>query len=448
MNDVLLTLGRRPAARKVVKALGLPLPLPQDLDRDISPWTSKSLDGKTILLSGDSRQLDAIQRELDAAGAQITRTHTAGAEATTGINALIYDARALSAPADLRNLYDFFHEHLTKLRRCGRVILIGQRPRPSEPPARAAAMAALEGFGRSLGREIGRYGSTVHTVLAAPSANANLGPTLRFLCSARSAFSSGQTLVLSKPKRVNAAVYERPLDGKIALITGAGRGIGAATARAYAREGATVIAVDRPGDREVLERLCEEIGAQPVLCDVTQADAAERLREATPDGLDILLHNAGLTRDKTLKNMNPEQWDLAIDVNLGAVIHITEQLTEHLRDNGRVITLSSIAGIAGNMGQTNYAAAKAGLIGFVQQLGPKLAPRGITVNAVAPGFIETRLTGAIPFATREAARRLSNLSQGGQPVDVAEVLTFLASPGSQGLQGTVWRVCGGGFIGA
>jgi 3-oxoacyl-[acyl-carrier protein] reductase len=234
----------------------------------------------------------------------------------------------------------------------------------------------------------------------------------------------------------------------VAVITGAGRGIGAATARAYAREGATVIALDRPEDSELLKALCDEIGATPLLCDVTKPEAADQLRQATPGGIDILLHNAGITRDKTIKNMSTDEWDLALAVNLGAVVRISEQLSDHVRDNGRILTLSSIAGIAGNVGQTNYSAAKAGLIGFVKHLGPKLAPRGITVNAVAPGFIETRLTQAIPIATREAARRLSNLSQGGQPEDIAEVLCFLASPNSQGLQGSVWRICGGGFIGA
>ena len=146
-------------------------------------------------------------------------------------------------------------------------------------------------------------------------------------------------------------------------------------------------------------------------CDITDPNAAEQLLRATPNGIDILLHNAGITRDKTLKKMSEQQWDQALDVNLGAVVELTEFLQDHLNDNGRVLTLSSIAGIAGNMGQTNYAAAKAGLIGFVRQLAPTLAPRGITVNAVAPGFIETRLTSAIPLATREAGRRLSNLSQ-------------------------------------
>ena len=446
MSDMLLALGRRSAARKVVKVLGLPLPLPQSLQRNLNPWEEQSLAGRVVVVGGDTKQAQTLREDLRNAGAVV---HERPGEApTTATNVLLYDARALQSPKELRALYQFFHDHIASLSRCGRVIVIGQRPRNNDSPARAAAMSALEGFSRSLGREIGRHGSTSHTVLAPPSATKHLLPVLRFLCSERSAYSSGQTLVIQTPKQKIAPVYQAPLAGKTAVVTGAARGIGAATATALAREGANVIALDRPSDDGALESLCAGIGAVALPCDITDPNAAEQLLRATPNGIDILLHNAGITRDKTLKKMSEQQWDQALDVNLGAVVELTESLRDHLNDNGRVLTLSSIAGIAGNMGQTNYAAAKAGLIGFVRQLAPTLAPRGITVNAVAPGFIETRLTSAIPLATREAGRRLSNLSQGGLPDDVAEVLTFLASPGAQGLQGQVWRVCGGGFIGA
>ena len=141
-------------------------------------------------------------------------------------------------------------------------------------------------------------------------------------------------------------------------------------------------------------------------------------------------------------------WDLVLDVNLRAVLRLHQALAPLVRDNGRIIGLSSIGGIAGNMGQTNYAATKAGMIGWVEGLAPALAPRGITINAVAPGFIETRLTAAIPVATRTIARRLANLSQGGQPEDIAETIVFLASPGASGLTGATVRVCGGNLIGA
>ena len=161
-----------------------------------------------------------------------------------------------------------------------------------------------------------------------------------------------------------------------------------------------------------------------------------------------MVHNAGVTRDKTLAKMRPEQWDLTLAVNLDAVLKITSALDPLIQDHGRLVLLSSIAGIAGNVGQTNYSASKAGVIGAVEALAPRLAERGIAVNAIAPGFIETRLTDAIPVATREIARRLCNLGQGGLPSDIAETATFLASPGAAGLTGQIVRVCGGNFVGA
>jgi 3-oxoacyl-[acyl-carrier protein] reductase len=136
-------------------------------------------------------------------------------------------------------------------------------------------------------------------------------------------------------------------------------------------------------------------------------------------------------------------------VNLAAVVRITDALLpKALRDGGRVVCLSSVSGIAGNVGQTNYSASKAALIGYVDALATQVAPRGITANAIAPGFIETRMTAAIPMVIREAGRRLSALGQGGLPEDVAQAITFLASPGAQGITGTTLRVCGGALIGA
>jgi 3-oxoacyl-[acyl-carrier protein] reductase len=149
-----------------------------------------------------------------------------------------------------------------------------------------------------------------------------------------------------------------------------------------------------------------------------------------------------------LANMDAPRWNMVLDVNLISLMRVNESLLDFLRDGGRIVCLSSIGGIAGNVGQTNYAATKAGVIGYIEGLAPILAPRGITVNAIAPGFIETKMTAAVPLATREVARRLCNLSQGGQPQDIAEAITFLASPGASGMTGEVLRVCGGNFIGA
>jgi 3-oxoacyl-[acyl-carrier protein] reductase len=182
--------------------------------------------------------------------------------------------------------------------------------------------------------------------------------------------------------------------------------------------------------------------------DASAAQAiAERLR-SEHDGVDVVVHNAGLTRDKTLQRMSLAHWQQVIDVNLSAVLRIDQALSGLLRDEARQIYVASIAGIAGTVGQTNYAAAKAGLISYMKHRSVALAARGMTANAVAPGLIETRLTAAMPVFVREAGRRLSALGQGGQPRDVAEAITFLASPGAAGINGSVLRVCGGAFLGA
>ena len=146
--------------------------------------------------------------------------------------------------------------------------------------------------------------------------------------------------------------------------------------------------------------------------------------------------------------MSPDQWDAVLDVNLAAVARIHAAIVDRIRDGGRVVCLSSVAGLAGNVGQTAYAASKAGIAGWARAAASAVAARAITVNAVAPGLIETRLTAAMPVMIREAARRLSALAQGGQPEDVAQAITFLASPGAHGITGRTLRVCGGAFVGA
>src|ERR1700749_1102760 len=168
------------------------------------------------------------------------------------------------------------------------------------------------------------------------------------------------------------------------------------------------------------------------------------------EGVDVVVHNAGITRDKTLGRMSQEQWSKVIAINLTAPQRSTEELLarDAIRRNGRIVGVSSISGIAGNAGQTNYSTSKAGVIGFVEAYAPALAKRGLTINAVAPGFIETQMTAAMPLAIREAGRRMNSVSQGGLPIDVAETVAWFASPGSAGVTGNVVRVCGPSLIGA
>ena len=168
-------------------------------------------------------------------------------------------------------------------------------------------------------------------------------------------------------------------------------------------------------------------------------------------GLDVVVHNAGITRDKTLGRMQPEAWDSVLAVNLTAQERIDDALLADdgaLRPGGRIVSVSSMNGIAGARGQTNYAASKAGIIGMVRAMAGELARRPGTINAVAPGFIETQMTAAMPLGAREAGRRMNSLAQGGLPVDVAETIAWLASPGSGGINGNVVRVCGQSLLGA
>jgi 3-oxoacyl-[acyl-carrier protein] reductase len=257
---------------------------------------------------------------------------------------------------------------------------------------------------------------------------------------------SGQPWALSDalPAAFSGA---RPLDGRVALVTGAARGIGEATARALAREGAKVIVHDHPSAKADVDAIAAELRGVGVVADLATAEGRAALAAAVGP-LDIVVQNAGVTRDKTLGRMPAELWDLVLAVNLDAVLDLAERLAPTLAPGGAMVCLSSIGGIGGNVGQTNYAATKAGVIGLVEAWAPVCAARGVSVSAVAPGFIETRMTAAIPFATREVARRLSNVSQGGLPEDIAEVVVFLASPAGRALTGRILRVCGGNLLGA
>jgi 3-oxoacyl-[acyl-carrier protein] reductase len=240
----------------------------------------------------------------------------------------------------------------------------------------------------------------------------------------------------------------------VGIVTGAARGIGATIADVLARDGARVVAIDVEQAGDALAETAHRVGGTALALDVTAPDAVEKitahLAEHHRGRADILVNNAGITRDKLLANMNDDQWDAVLAVNLLAPLALTEGLVANgsIGAGGRVIGLSSMAGIAGNRGQTNYATSKAGMIGLTEALAPALATKGITINVVAPGFIETAMTAAIPLATREVGRRLNSLYQGGEPIDVAETVAYFASPASSAITGNVIRVCGQAMLGA
>jgi 3-oxoacyl-[acyl-carrier protein] reductase len=449
--------------RLVVRRLGLPDPVPLRRHEPGQPV----LDAPALLGAAPGGRLaEPAARVLKAIGADawVADQHARAAAKAAGLKArdradeddplgaLVFDASGIRTSEALRGAYDFFHAAIRQLGPSGRLLVLGTPPADAADAREAVAQRALEGFVRSAAKEL-RRGGTGQLVSVAPGAEGHLEATLRFLLSGRSAYVDGQVIRIGDGTNGVPEDWDRPLAGKVALVTGAARGIGAAIAEVLARDGADVICLDVPAMGADLAATANQIRGTALQLDITAAHAPAALVDHVRDrhgGVDVVVHNAGITRDKTIARMSEDQWDAVLAVNLTSQERLTAALldADALRPGGRIVCVASIGGIAGNRGQTNYGASKAGVIGLVEALAPELAKRKASINAVAPGFIETRMTAAMPMGTREAGRRMNSLSQGGQPVDVAETVAWLASPGSGGVNGTVVRVCGQSLIGA
>ncbi|CAB4725011.1 MAG: 3-oxoacyl-ACP reductase [Actinobacteria bacterium] len=444
MSDKYQSFTQSPIGKLLVKNLGLPAPM--KLDRYVAG--APLVDG-TVVTGGTGRLAESLPGLLDLLGISSTDVATDGEK----YKGLVFDATGLTGAADLVALRNFFTPLLRSLKKCPRVVVLGTPPELVEGSERVA-QRALEGFTRSLGKELGK-GGTVQLVYVAKGAEAAVTSTLGFLLSPKSAYVSGQVVRIGatgSTKAAEVADWTQPLAGKVALVTGASRGIGEQIARVLHRDGATVVGVDVPQAASELQALMKELDGDWLTLDITAKDAPQRIAHHLKEkhgGVDAVVHNAGITRDKKLANMGEDRWDSVIAVNLTAPEKITRELLAQkvINKGGSIIGVASIAGIAGNVGQTNYAASKAGVIGFVDSLKDELKD-GITINAVAPGFIITQMTAAVPFATREVGQRLNAMSQGGLPVDVAETISWYASPGSTAVNGNVVRVCGQMMLGA
>jgi 3-oxoacyl-[acyl-carrier protein] reductase len=471
MADRYQQLVNTPIGKIIAGQVGLPSPPILERYRPGQPWVSGPVlvGAPTPDPENAPRLVDAVLGTLGAVGAELMRTGDAALSSSPApvfdpddappaqrFKALVLDASGLGSAEQLSSAYAFFHASARRVSASGRIIVLGTPPEAAEGPDTAVTQRALEGLVRSLGKEA-RRGATAQLVYVAPGAEGQLESTLRFLLSPRSAYVSGQVIRIGRRVGTKGDVpvfdWSAPLSGRIALVTGAARGIGAAIAEVLSREGAHVVGLDIEPMTEDLQAVAGAIGGTWMTADVTAPDAPTRIAEhllSEHGGVDIVVHNAGVTRDKTIGRMTEEQWSMVLGINLIAPQRITAELLEReaLRRGGRVVCLSSMNGIAGAAGQTNYAASKAGLIGFTEVQAPLLAKRGITINAVAPGFIETPMTAAMPLGPREAGRRMNSLSQGGLPIDVAETIAWFASPASGGVTGNVVRVCGQSLIGA
>jgi 3-oxoacyl-[acyl-carrier protein] reductase len=436
-----------PIGKLLVKNLGLPSPTKLDRYTAGDPL----VDG-TVLVGGTGRLSESLLGLLDMLG--IASATDSGAAGESGrFKGVVFDATGLKDSAALIALRDFFTPILRSLDECARVVVIGTPPELTSGSERVA-QRALEGFTRSLGKEIGK-GGTVQLVYVADGYEDSVLSTLGFLLSPKSAYVSGQVVRIGAHDETHGtalADWTTPLAGKVAFVTGASRGIGEEIARVLHRDGAKIVGLDVPQAADDLVKVMNELDGDWLTLDITAPDAPQRIAHHLKEkhgGVDIVVHNAGVTMDKKLANQTPERFGKVLQINLEAPERITAELLEQgvINPNGRIVGVASIAGIAGNLGQTSYAASKAGVIGFVDSLTEKLTD-GITVNAVAPGFIITQMTAAVPFATREVGQRLNAMSQGGLPVDVAETIAWYASPASTAVNGNVVRVCGQMMLGA
>ncbi|GAA3798990.1 3-oxoacyl-ACP reductase [Cellulomonas soli] len=451
MSDTYLRLVNSGVTAKIAKQLGLPRPSPLQRYTPGQPL----VDGPVLVL-GTGKDTDAIAGLLAAPTADFGWDLDVHRHATpdTRWAALVLVLSEVVHPDDLTAPVLEAASVLRSLKSGARVVTISRPAGDDDAPAMSAARQGVDGFLRSLAKEL-RGGSTGNGVVVADgvpvTAPAAVG-ALRFFLSTRSAFVDGQLLAVDSETGSLPDDWDRPLAGRVAVVTGAARGIGAAIVDVLARDGATVVAVDVPAAGEQLAAVANRVRGTALQVDVTAEDAGRRILDhalARHGRLDIVVHNAGITRDKLLANMKPDQWGSVLAVNIAAQLRINETLltSGDFTDAPRIVSLASTSGIAGNRGQTNYATSKGGVIGMVRATAPLLAPFGGTANAVAPGFIETEMTARIPALTRQVARRLNSLQQGGQPVDVAETVAFLASPQAGGIVGRVLRVCGQNMVG-
>jgi len=476
-----------PSVRKLLSRLPLPLSLPTPLPRAEGATCERELEGARAVLTSLQDELDLglalafvtagaavtivdphplagllhglpgahMPWSSDVAGGLLAAIRASGAHEDRRTVVLIHRVRAgTDGDAAVNDgsdrLFAVGHAAAHLLRNSRMLLVLGEDLlRAGDRGALLAATAA--GFCRSAHKELGRMGSTAHVLRQDGAEPATLAHAAVFLAGPRASFLTGLDL------RLGAAVgpVGAKMRGKVALVTGAARGIGAAIARRLAAEGAHVwindLAAAESAALETLAHIRKAGGTADFLpADVATVQGAAVIAATLGQqhgGVDIVVHNAGITRDRTLRKMSLAWWRLVLQVDFGAMVTVQGALDPLLREGGAIVLLSSVTGVAGNFGQANYTAAKAAVIALGQQWARAGVARGVRANVVAPGFILTDMTSQVPLLNREMAKQLTALLQPGLPGDVAELVCFLAGSGAVGLNGELVRCDGGMALG-
>lgn len=473
MNDFYFKLAHTAIGQNIFQTLNLPQPvlLNRSPDESISMPVGSYLIGASSNSFALNNTLSALKKNshIDLLNQNKTLYQSlpksfSGSDAINEINILqgkkydgaIFDATGIKDFESLNGVYQFFHDAIAKLSTNGRIIIIIKAPTVSSEYQTDALQLSLHGFCKSLAKELGKKGICCNILSLPKGAQKYIESSLAFFLSPKSAFVTGQAVTLRNQTTKQVPLSpEKPLTGKTALVTGAAQGIGRETAITLARDGANVICLDIPQNKKLLDSLTLQIGGHALAINLLDDTAMQDIISAISDtfnGLDIVIHNAGITRDKTLRKMPQHLWDQVLKLNFERVVKMNQVLLEKglFNENARIVCISSISGIAGNFGQTNYACSKAGVAAYVEAFSESTALKkcnGLTINAIAPGFIETQMTKNIPLLTREVGRRMNALSQGGLPLDIAEAACFFANPSAHSLNGNILRVCGLSLLG-
>ncbi len=480
-----------PNVRKLLQRVPLPISLPTPLRRGAGRTRANELTGTRAVLTHLRDGLDlALAQAMQAAGAAVTIVDPAGETTLTGrlvdgggqlvpatadLPGGVLNAIAQSGATGDRRPLTLIHrvtrphgDDLAVNEATDGLLAVGHAAAHLPPNSRlllvlgpdlrkdnlgALMIAATHGFARSAFKEMGKNGGTCHVIRAEDAQAA--AELATFLAGPRSAFVSGLDLVAQKSLAGDATAVPT-LDGKVILVTGAARGIGAAIAERLALEGAHVwindIAQAQAAAADTVAQIRARGGhADFVAADVGTLSGAQAIADAIGKDagrVDGVIHNAGITRDRTLKKMSVAHWRQVLQVNFGAMHLVQTALSPILSDGASMVLMSSVMGISGNFGQTNYSASKSAVIELAKQWACEGHARGLRANAIAPGFILTEMTAQMPVINREMAKQLTAMLQPGLPLDVAELACFLVGAQSRGVTGQVLRCDGGMAFGA